>query len=363
MRTILIILLMFWPVLGQSMTVTFINPGLEDEQYWVDGINGMKAAAASLGIQLEVLHAQRDPVRQIELVAAVAARPPDQRPDYLLLSVEKSTFGAKMPLAEAAGIDVFLAYNGLTPEEKALHGGPRDRYRHFLGSLNPRAEEAGELTARRLIEQARLLGLTDTAGQIQGFAIAGDRSTDSSIRRNQSMQQVMAGEDVVLHQVVYADWRQDQGQIKAEHLLVRYPDTRFVWAGNDLIAFGAMAAAEERGLKPGRDILFSGINTSPEAMRDVISGRLTALAGGHYMTGAWSLVILYDFHHGVDFAETEGLEMARSMFHLFTPESARLFLARFSDRVPAIDFRRYSKVLNPGLDRYRFGFGQLLEQP
>lgn len=345
------------------MTVTFVNPGLEDEQYWVDGINGMKAAAASLAIQLEVLHAQRDPVRQVELVAEVAARQPEQRPDYLLLSVEKSTFGAKMPLAEAAGIDVFLAYNGLTPEERAQHGGPREKYRHFLGSLSPRAEEAGELTARHLIEQARKLGLSSTAGQLSGFAISGDRSTESSIRRNRGMQQVMASESTDLQQIVHADWRRDQGRIKAEHLLVRYPDTRFVWAGNDLMAFGAMEAAEARGLQPGRDVLFSGINTSPEAMDAIISGRLTTLAGGHYMTGAWSLVVLYDYHNGVDFDQAEGLEMERSMFHSFTPDSARLFLSRFADRVPDIDFRPYSKALNPGLERYRFGFGQLLEQP
>lgn len=367
LRSAVFAMAMLWssvtfPSVALGFSVTFVSPGFEDEQYWVDAINGMRASAQSLGISLEVMHADRDPVRQVELVSEVTGRPEAERPDYLLLSVEKATFGPKMALAEAAGIDVFLAYNALSPSERILHGLPRERYRHFLGTLVPRAEEAGELTATALLEAARSSGLRDADGYINGFAVSGDRSTDSSIRRNRGMREVFsAADDARLYQEVYADWRRDHGRLKASHLLVRYPDSRFVWTGNDLMAFGAMEAAESAGLTPGRDILFSTINTSTEAMNDLISGRLSVLAGGHYMTGAWSLVVLYDYHHGVDFAESEGLDMEQFMFHLFTPETARVFLDRFSNRVPDIDFRPYSKYLNPGLERYRFGFGQLLE--
>lgn len=345
-----------------GFSVVFVSPGFEDEQYWVDAINGMRASARSLGIDLEVVHANRDPVRQVELVAQVTGRPANQRPDYLLLSVEKATFGPKMALAEAAGIDVFLAYNALSPSERAIHGLPREQYRHYLGSLVPRAEEAGQLTAGALLDAARKLDLRDGDGYINGFAVSGDRSTDSSVRRNRGMRETFSrAADARLYQEVYADWRRDQGQLKASHLLVRYPDAQFVWAGNDLMAFGAMDAAEAAGRVPGRDILFSAINTSAEAMNDLISGRLSVLAGGHYMTGAWSLVVLHDYHHGVDFAGNEGLEMEQFMFHLFTPETARWFLERFSNRVPDIDFRPFSKYLNPELSQYQFGFGQLLE--
>jgi ABC-type sugar transport system substrate-binding protein len=74
----------------------------------------------------------------------------------------------------------------------------------------------------------------------------------------------------------------------------RYPDVKLVWAGNDLMAFGAMNAWEQRGGKPGVDAWFSGINTSTEALEAIKSGRLTSLAGGHFITGAWSLVMIYD---------------------------------------------------------------------
>ena len=134
----------------------------------------------------------------------------------------------------------------------------------------------------------------------------------------------------------------------------------FCQQSNDLMAFGAMTAWEKRGGKPGADAWFSGINTSTEALEAIKSGRLTSLAGGHFITGAWTLVMIYDYHHGRDFAD-EGLELERSMFAEFTPPLAERYIQRFSNGFDSIDFSRYSKVKNPQLKRYNFGFAQLLE--
>lgn len=49
------------------------------------------------------------------------------------------------------------------------------------------------------------------------------------------------------------------------------------------------------------------------------------------------------------------------MFTLFTPAEAGRFLNRYGDlHFDKVDFRRYSKVLNPKLKRYDFNFSQLL---
>lgn len=97
-------------------------------------------------------------------------------------------------------------------------------------------------------------------------------------------------------------------------------------------------------------------------MEAIQSGRLEALAGGHFIAGAWSLVMLYDYEHGHDFAKDEGLELEYSMFTSFSPIEARRFLARYGDlRFDVVDFRRHSKILNPKLKRYDFNFRQLLQ--
>jgi hypothetical protein len=127
------------------------------------------------------------------------------------------------------------------------------------------------------------------------------------------------------------------------------------------MALGAMASWEKRSGKVGQDAWFSAVNTSPEALQAVKSGRLAALAGGHFICGAWGLVMLYDYHHGHDFALDEGLELDHSMFALFDARMADRFLERYGElRFDSIDFARYSKVLNPQRKRYDFTFEQLL---
>ena len=69
--------------------------------------------------------------------------------------------------------------------------------------------------------------------------------------------------------------------------------------------------------------------------------------------------MLYDYHHGRDFA-SEGLELERPMFTLFTPAMARRYQQRFGQGFDRLDVRPYSKVLNPTVQRYQFGFAQLL---
>jgi ABC-type sugar transport system substrate-binding protein len=348
------------PACAGALRVGFIDPGRHDEAYWVLAAQAMQRAAQSLGIELEVRYAERDHLRQLDIAKEFAQRPAQTRPQYLVLVNERRMGGAMLKIASAAGIRCVFAYNTLLPEERAEYGAPRQRYPLWLGSIVPHAQDAGYVTAQALIAR----GLRDKRlagdGKLHLIALAGDRSTESSLLRNEGMEQaVREHPEVVLDQIVYADWQREKARTMARELYARYPQAALVWAGNDLMAFGAMDALEAAGGKPGVDRFFSGVNTSPEAMQAVIDGRLEALAGGHFMAGAWALVMIYDHAHGHDFA-SEGLELDRPMFVLFDVALARRYLARFADGVPPLDFRPRSKALNPGRRRYDFDFATLL---
>lgn len=350
-----------WPAM--AMSVAFINPGKSDEVYWLTAARAMEQAAKSLEIRLEVHYAERQHPRALDIARQIIARPPGERPDYVIFTNDYATGPELLRLFDAAGIKSFMAYSGLSASaDRIAIGRPRGRFKTWLGSLEPHAEEAGYLTAQKLIETGRKFARPGADGKLHLLAIGGDRSTPTSIRRSAGMRKAVAeAPDVVLDQEVFAAWNRDKAAEQSEWLFQRYPGTRLVWAGNDLMAFGAMQSWEKRGGKPGGDAWFSAVNTSREALDAVKSGRLAALAGGHFIAGAWSLVMLYDYHHGHDFAAEEGLELDQSMFVLFTPNLADRFLERYGDlRFDRVDFRRYSKVLNPKLKRYDFSFGQLL---
>jgi ABC-type sugar transport system substrate-binding protein len=346
---------------AHAQSVAFINPGKSDEVYWVTATQSMQAAAHSFGMAFEVQYAQREPLKTFEIAREMVARPAGKRPDYIVITDDNAVADQLLKIADSAGVRTFLAYSSIPRDQRGGVGSPRGRYKGWLGSLEPRAEDAGYLTARALIERGKREKAFGPDGKLHMLAIAGDRTTATSIKRNQGMRRAIAEDpNVVLVQEIYAAWTRENGAEQADLLYRRYADARLVWAGNDLMAFGAMAAWEKRGGKPGVDAWFSGINTSTEALEAIKSGRLTSLAGGHFITGAWALVLVYDYDHGRDFAD-EGLELQRSMFAEFTPRLADRYIERFSGGFDGVDFARYSKVRNPQLKRYDFGFAQLLE--
>lgn len=344
-----------------ALSVVFINPGKTDEAYWLAAGQSMQVSATSLGIELEVQYAERNHLRALELARALVARPKDKRPDYAVFSNDYATGAAILQTLDGSGIKSFMAFSRLTAEEEAQHGTARKKFKDWIGSLEPVAEDAGYLTAKALIAQGRAHKLQASDGKLHLLAVAGDRSTTSSIKRNEGLLRAVAeAPDVLMDQMIYASWTREKAEEQTTWLLERHPMAKLVWAGSDLMAFGAMKSAEKRNATPGKNMLFSGVNTSHEAMQAVKSGRLSALAGGHFIVGAWSLVMIYDYHHGRDFAE-EGLQLERNMFVLFDPALANVFESRFGDKYSGIDFRAYSKKLNPKLAKYEFGFAQLLK--
>jgi ABC-type sugar transport system substrate-binding protein len=271
-----------------AQTVAFINPGKSDEIYWVTATQSMQAAAKSLGMTFEVQYAQREPLKTLEIARELVARPAGKRPEYIVITDDYAVADQLLKIIDDAGVKTFLAYSSIPIDQRGNTGSPRGKYKGGLGSLEPRAEDAGYMTAHALIDRGKKEKAFAADGKLHMLAIAGDRSTPSSINRNQGMRRATSEDArVVLKEEVYAAWSRELGSQQAESLYRRYPDAKLVWAGNDLMAFGAMTAWESRGGKPGVDAWFSGINTSTEALEAIKSKRLTSLAGGHFITGAW----------------------------------------------------------------------------
>lgn len=352
-----------WVAVGlpaHALSVTFINPGLVGETYWSDAAQAMHKAARSLDIQLEVLYAGRDPVHAVELARQLAARPPARRPDYLVLTNDYGAAPEMLRAVEGANIPVVMAFSSVHGAQREQTGPPRTRYPFWLGSLEPGMYEVGYATARALIAQARGGGAADANGVLPLLAIGGDRSTPSSLARMAGMQQAVRDDGkVTLLQTVYADWGRAKAREQALWLFRRYPQVRTVWAANDQIAFGAMDAARELGLEPGKAAWFSAINTSTQALQALQRGDLAALAGGHFLAGAWALVLIHDHAKGVDFAD-EGVEIAQPMFVMFNEHLADRFARRVAEPAVGIDFRRYSRFFQPDQRHYRFDLKALL---
>src|SRR6516165_6385248 len=254
--TLSLVLCLTVPLCGsvaRAQSVAFINPGKSDEVYWVTAAQGMQAAAHSLGMTFEVQYAQREPLKTLEIAREMVAQPAGKRPEYIVVTDDYSVADRLLAIIDPAGVKSFLAYSSIPVDQRGGIGSPCGKYKGWLGSLEPQAEEAGYLTARALIERGKKEKAFGPDGKLHMLAIAGDRSTPSSINRNQGMRRAVAeAAMVVLEEEVYVAWARENAAQQAESLYRRYPDVKLVWAGNDLMAFGAMTAWEKRGGKAGR---------------------------------------------------------------------------------------------------------------
>ncbi len=336
-----------------GFSAVFINPGRSDEPFWRSVTRFMQPAAQQLDIRLEVLYAERDHLKMIDLTRQVVER--RDKPDYLMIVNEKLVGGEMLKLADKAGVRTLLVFSKFEDAQAAEFGQPRQQYRHWLGSLTPNAVDAGQLTANELVHQALASRTVADDGKVHVAVIAGDKATPTGTQRLQGAIEALSSHpQVVLAQVVYGNWDRSRAHEQTAALLLRYPTLNALWAASDLMAYGAIDAAEAAGRRPGIDLHFSAINNSPEVLAARIQGRISALAGGHFTAGGWGLVMLYDYHHGKDF-KNEGLELRAPLFMLLDAERAQRFLARFGkEDFSSIDFRQFSKRLQPQLRTYQF---------
>ncbi len=341
---------------AQATQVVFINPGRADEPFWRGYAQFMHAAARDLGLELQIVYAERDPQRLISTARRVLQGA--QRPDYLLFVNEYYTGPEILRLSAGSGVKLFSVNSTLTADQQQVMGGTREKYPDWIGSMVANEEEAGYLMARALIRQA------DSRQPLQMLAFSGVKNTPAAQLREQGLQRALnENPQVQLRQLVYADWNRQRAGEQADLLLRRYPDVRLIWSANDEMAFGVMASAAQlpNGQKP--KLLYSALNNSEEVLQARQSGRVSALVAGHFTLGGWALVLISDHAAGLDFAQRGGKDRTVRLFmELDATQAARLQRVLRQDNY-GLNFRRFTARQQPGMRNYAFSLQPLLAQP
>jgi hypothetical protein len=84
--------------------------------------------------------------------------------------------------------------------------------------------------------------------------------------------------------------------------------------------------------------------------------------GSHFFIGAWAMVLLYDYHQGLDFAAHGGPALKLDYMQVVNRETAAHFDNAVYKRDGGLDFSIYSKVRHPGPGRYDFNLAPLLRK-
>jgi DNA-binding LacI/PurR family transcriptional regulator len=332
---------------GRPLSVVFLNPGHAAEPFWAHKSHKMQDAPRHLGNDLRVIYGERDTARILRNAHRVLE---GEHPDYLIFVNEQFTGPEILRLFDGTQVRLFALHSTLTPEQQALVGGSRERYRHWLGSLVPNDEEAGYLMGQALIALA--------GGQpAQMLAFTGIKQTPSATLRVAGLQRALAeAPHIRLQQVLYGEWRQQRAYEQALALLPRYPQLSLVWSANDEMAFGVMQAATEQG----RQLRYAALNNSARVLQARVDGRLEVLASGHFLLGACALVMLHDHARGLDFAARGGKDQVASLLRLVDGADAGRLIRRLVQDDIDLDFRQFSAIRQPRMSRYACSIDSLL---
>jgi ABC-type sugar transport system substrate-binding protein len=336
-----------------DIRVGFINPTGPPE-FWRLVSATMQAAGAQLGIAIDERQSERSFDKAIALARDFVSQQP--RLDYLIATNDVAAGGEIIKLADAAGVPLILLNNDLDEKQLAEYGEPRSKYRHWLGSIVPDHEGGGYGIAEAiLIEAVRI----KKNRPLKLLALAGEVNTPASTGRIRGlnratgvMGKLFGPGSVELVDVVNLDWSERSAEAWMRESLQKGTRIDALWAANDPMALGAITALREAGYKPGVDVVVGGLNWSQAAVERVLKGEMVVTHGGHFLLGAWAMVILRDYHDGRDFAE----EDVRLVFPMgaFDLSVARRFPEIGKVDWRAVDFTRFSKVRNPEVMRYKF---------
>ncbi|WP_415881893.1 ABC transporter substrate-binding protein [Neptuniibacter sp. QD34_54] len=278
------------------MNVTFINPGKQGERFWDMVTETMQAAATDFNIKLEVIYAERNRVEMASL--GIKATQREVPPDYLILVNEEQAAEKIILAAAEKKIKTLMLLSDFLPKQRDRVGFPGGKNPHLLGAITPDYFAAGKRMMTALLHCAEQ---KQHKTPYHVLAIGGDQLTPASIGRNEgALSVIKQHNELKLDRFLYANWNQKD----AERLTRKYLHwaqqnqiiPSVIWAANDPIAFGAKAALEAHNLKAGEDVCLVGLNWSSEGLKLVKNGEMLLTDGGHFLGGAWSMVLLHDYH-------------------------------------------------------------------
>jgi len=266
----------------------------------------MKDEAAKRGCQLVYTDAASSAAKQVSDVNSMIA----QGVDFIFLPPreEKPLIPAVMN-AKKAGIPVLLVDRSVDP---SLAKAGED-YLAFIGSnFILEGQRVADWTIAKTGGKGKIIELEGSVGA----SPANDRKKgfDDTIKAKAPGLEIVASQS--------GDFARDKGRQVAETLLQAHPDATIIYAHNDEMALGAIAAVEAAGKIPGKDILIVSIDGEKDGVQAIVDGKMGCSCECNPRFGPSAFDILYKYAAGETIPP-----MIINPDHFYDDSNAKDFLA------------------------------------
>jgi ABC-type sugar transport system substrate-binding protein len=335
----------------KHLSVTFISPNPNDNDFWGSVHSFGRQSAKDLDIDFNIAYNSRDDrYSYLEIFKDVISS--EDRPDFIVAVFFRKISLEMIKLSKQYKVPLFMVNTDASNEDKDLIGKPREHYKNYIGLIAPNEETAGYLLAKELIKEAKSKNPKKT---ITVVGISGRRDGPETVRRNNGLKRAVQETGAKLYQIVYADWNKDIAYSHSKKLMKRYNDLDVIWCASDLMAIYTKKAIDENK----KHIFTGGIDWTKDGIKAVKSGTLVASVGGHFSDVGIALVLLYDYFYGKDFSDDLGLHIDTKMSLISKDNINKYYNTLTTENWSHIDFTRLSKVKNKDLKEYDFSFDNL----
>ena len=256
-----------------------------DDTYGSSVRQGMDKWAELVGqelgtkINLTMYDAADDMAKQVESAKQIVG----QNPDFVIINLAEVASGQTL-VDMFKGADIpFLFYNK-PPTPETYDSVVKDSGSFFVGTL---AREAGDMQGEILYDlwtaDASKIDLNGD-GKVQFVEFEGEPNNAEAIARSQYSQETAEALGVPLEMVVddwvVANWDSAQAQEKMQATWSAHPEIELVFANNDDMAIGVIAALNATGYNTGNEgdkaIAVIGVDATDAAYEAIRAGKMTA---------------------------------------------------------------------------------------
>jgi ABC-type sugar transport system substrate-binding protein len=217
-----------------------------------------KSEAQKRGWNLTVTDANNDQAKQIQDVKGLIA----QKPDALFIAPITEQLGNVVVDAAKAGVPVFLVDRAV--DTKVAKPG-QDFVSVMTSDFVQEGKRAAWAMANATGGKAQIIELEGTTGASP--AIDRKKGFDEAIKACPDMKVVVSQD---------GDFTRDKGRQVTETLLQSNPNANAIYAHNDEMAIGAIAALKSAGKAPGKDVKLVSIDGEKDALKAIQAGELYA---------------------------------------------------------------------------------------
>lgn len=326
----------------KPITVMFFQPDETRSEFWRASHLFAQAVAQDLNIKLDTTLISNSEKDRFSLKALTIQTLNQHSPPDFILSVLYG--GGEYVQLEAFNnrqIPFFTFNSSLNERVLEITGKPRQQFQNWKGHISPDEMTTG----------ANLVSdLVSLSGGKHLAIIGGATASMVNNHRMEGAEKRARQLGVSVIPPIHTDWTVENSIQAAKVLLRRVPEVDMFWTAGPEIAEGvSMVLPDHR-----KDIVIGSFDWANSNVELVKNGTLALSYGGHFMEAGWALIMIYDYLHGIDYENETG-----NLIHSDLKKMTKSNVDAVSDLIAEskwyeIDFRAYSKCLNPGLKTYDF---------